>query len=99
MSAKLQRCDQVGPNDPEYLFRCPACESCHWFKTTGSAPVWTFNGELERPTVQPSIRVDSGDANGPTRCHFFITGGMIAFCPDSTHNLAGQTVPLPDFDE
>lgn len=30
------------------------------------------------------------------RCHSFITLGNIEFLPDSTHELAGQTVPLPD---
>lgn len=29
-------------------------------------------------------------------CHYFIRAGMIEFCGDSTHELAGQTVPLPD---
>ena len=26
----------------------------------------------------------------------FLTGGMLAFLPDCTHDLRGQTVPLPD---
>jgi hypothetical protein len=30
------------------------------------------------------------------RCHSFVTLGNIEFLADSTHNLAGQTVPLPD---
>ncbi|TAA54632.1 DUF6527 family protein [Shinella sp. JR1-6] len=30
------------------------------------------------------------------RCHSFVTLGNIEFLPDSTHDLAGQTVPLPD---
>lgn len=29
-----------------------------------------------------------------TLCHSFITDGMIQFLTDSTHELAGQTVPL-----
>lgn len=31
-------------------------------------------------------------------CHSFVTAGFIEFLKDSTHKLAGQTVPLPDFD-
>ncbi|MDI4666585.1 ammonia monooxygenase [Xanthobacter autotrophicus] len=31
------------------------------------------------------------------RCHSFVRDGRIEFLPDSTHALAGQTVPLPDF--
>jgi len=29
-------------------------------------------------------------------CHSVVTDGKIAFCGDSTHKLAGQTVDLPD---
>lgn len=29
-------------------------------------------------------------------CHSIVTDGKIAFCSDSTHKLAGQTVDLPD---
>lgn len=32
-------------------------------------------------------------------CHYFIRGGKIEFCGDSTHNLSGQTVDLPDIPE
>lgn len=31
-----------------------------------------------------------------SRCHYFIRAGRIEYCADSTHALAGQTVPLPD---
>lgn len=31
------------------------------------------------------------------RCHSFVTDGRIQFLGDCTHNLAGQTVDLPDF--
>jgi hypothetical protein len=30
-------------------------------------------------------------------CHYFITGGNLVFCGDSSHNLAGLTVELPNF--
>lgn len=32
-------------------------------------------------------------------CHSFVRDGQIQFLGDCTHALAGQTVPLPDFDE
>lgn len=31
------------------------------------------------------------------RCHTFITDGQIQFLADCSHELAGQTVPIPDF--
>lgn len=30
------------------------------------------------------------------RCHSYVRDGMIQFLSDSTHQYAGQTVPLPD---
>jgi hypothetical protein len=30
-------------------------------------------------------------------CHSFVTDGQIQFLSDCTHELAGQTVPLPDY--
>lgn len=32
-------------------------------------------------------------------CHLFLTDGQLQFCSDSTHDLAGKTVPLPDWPE
>jgi hypothetical protein len=32
-----------------------------------------------------------------TICHAFVTDGQIQFLEDSTHALAGKSVPLPDF--
>lgn len=45
-----------------YMIQCPACGNGHLFNTTpsGSKPVWTFNGDLEKPTFSPSMLVRSG---------------------------------------
>jgi hypothetical protein len=42
---------------------------------------------------------EDGEASGFNCyvCHSFVTDGRIAFCSDSTHALAGQTVDLPEF--
>lgn len=34
----------------------------------------------------------------PSICHSFVQDGNIQFLSDCTHGLAGQTVPLPDFE-
>lgn len=34
----------------------------------------------------------------PLVCHMFVTDGNIQFLADCTHALAGQTVPMPDWD-
>ncbi len=81
---------QDTPDDPEYSFYCPACQTHHWFKTTGKNPRWTWNGDMKQPTVRPSIKTWGRD----WVCHFFIRQGKIEYCPDSTHPFAGQTVSM-----
>ncbi|CCH54500.1 hypothetical protein BN8_03676 [Fibrisoma limi BUZ 3] len=84
-----------------HIFFCPGCQCGHGVnvKPDNQAPVWTLVGTLDNPTVQPSIRVQSGNEHGPTVCHSFITDGKIQFLSDCTHALAGQTVELPDMDD
>ena len=77
-----------------YTFYCPGCNDSHMINDT-----WGFNGDVDKPTFTPSVFVhghkrheqpDSPD------CHSFVTDGQIQFLGDSTHALAGQTVPLPN---
>ena len=35
----------------------------------------------------------------PFVCHSYVTNGQIQFLPDSTHELAGKTVDLPEYPE
>lgn len=57
---------------------------------------WFWNGDTERPSIQPSyLQTRPGD---PTyRNHYFIGGGQVIFGSDSTHAWAGQTLELPEF--
>ncbi|MGA4552393.1 DUF6527 family protein [Methylorubrum aminovorans] len=87
------------------LFWCPGCDGAHAVNVGhGPGPRWGFNGNDERPTFTPSVlvRYDGADAGKdgapPAVCHSFVTDGRIQFLGDCTHALAGQTVPLPDFD-
>ena len=60
--------------------------------------VWDFNGNFDKPTFTPSIKVEGyNDDSKPFVCHSFVTDGNIQFLPDSTHALAGKTVPLEPF--
>ncbi|MBO0947520.1 DUF6527 family protein [Fibrella forsythiae] len=83
-----------------HLFFCEGCGCGHGFNTIPNrgVPTWSYNNDSESPTIQPSILVRSGNANGPTVCHSFVTAGRIQYLPDSTHPLAGQTVELTDMD-
>ena len=87
-------------NSPDYAFDCPGCGMSHgiWTsKPNANGAIWTFNGDMEKPTISPSI---FGYAENDGRifwcCHSIIRDGKIQFISDSTHKLAGQTVDLPD---
>lgn len=84
------------------LLWCPGCEQAGWgglhqigYQGDGATPepVWSWNGDRERPTVTPSLLVTR---NEDEKCHSYITDGSWVYQADSTHALAGQTVPLPD---
>lgn len=61
------------------------------------ANAWGFNGNLDRPTLTPSL-LSSITLDGETFvCHSFITDGRIQYLADSTHKLAGKTADLPEF--
>jgi hypothetical protein len=64
---------------------------------------WDWNGSLDSPTLSPSVLVYEHKSSPPfkdqPRCHVFIRDGKIQFLSDCTHELAGQTVDVPDWDE
>lgn len=102
-------------NYPKTLaFQCPACGEEHKvfiIPPSGYNARWRFNGDYNRPTFKPSIKVqytkyengfenwEHGDKSETVKCHSIITDGQISFCGDSTHSLAGQTVDLPQIEE
>jgi hypothetical protein len=97
-------------------FQCPACAELHKIKLLkefgvhGSNGGWFFNGDVDKPTIDPSIKVvydtTGGDPQyikppffiGVNVCHSFVRNGRIEFCSDSTHSMAGQTVELPEIE-
>lgn len=83
------------------MFWCPGCSEPHGPRVEGarvqSHGPWTWNGDRDRPTLSPSIKVESANREGPTVCHSFVQDGQIQFLGDCTHALAGKTVPIPDW--
>ena len=91
-------------------FWCPGCDGSHAVVTSdssGKRPLWTWDGNVDAPTIAPSIlvrvewskMVEAGDDPSQwkdTVCHSFVRAGMIQFLGDCTHVLAGKTMPLPD---
>lgn len=51
-------CAGDGPDDRRLMFRCPGCHMTHQIAIrNGPHPCWTWNGDVERPTFQPSVLV------------------------------------------
>jgi len=95
-------------NSVGYAHWCPACKETHSFfvdQPTRGGARWSFDGNVERPTFNPSMNIRTGprptvpvgrpDAGQIDVCHYFLHAGKLQFCPDSTHALAGKTVDLP----
>ena len=97
------------------MFWCEGCQTHHGPRVSGpNGPVWGWNGDRERPTLTPSIRVQGTVAltdeqcarvlageplePEPLLCHTFVTDGQIQYLGDCTHALAGQTVDLQEMD-
>lgn len=79
-------------------FHCPGCEHGHSIPVSGPR-AWNWNGNVDEPTLTPSILVNAGSGN-PTApiCHSYVTNGRIQFLADCTHALANKIVDLPEWD-
>ena len=81
-----------------YFVYCPACERAHRFITNNGVDpkhVWSFDGNLENPTFEPSLLV-TGGFEGSEVCHSYLRGGVWEFLSDSTHGVTGK-VKMVDF--
>jgi hypothetical protein len=76
-----------------WVIYCPGCKYRHKFRYG-----WSFNGDTERPTFNPSLVIKLVHEE-KTRCHSFVRDGKIEFLNDCQHELAGKTVELPILDE
>jgi hypothetical protein len=102
MKSMLRNIDDHGVKYQALMFVCPGCASVG-DKSTGlhilpvntndKSPSWNFDGNLEAPTLTPSILTGRGTSE---ICHSFLRGGVFNFLTDSTHPLSGQQVPIPD---
>lgn len=81
-------------------FYCPGCDIHHYVSVEAGdyyiGPVWTWNGDMEKPTFEPSLGINMGMDR---QCHLFVRDGMIQYLDDCTHELHGQTIPMEDAEE
>lgn len=86
-----------------WQFHCPGCKYGHAIQTATErgiydsadhkGDIWTFDGDVEKPTIRASVLV-----TGRFRCHSFVTAGRIQFLGDCTHELAGKTVDMVSYE-
>jgi len=76
---------------------------------------WTWNGDVDKPTIKPSILtkskrhitdeeadlIMSGEKIDlpDLVCHTWVNDGKVEFLKDCTHEFAGQTMDLLDVEE
>lgn len=90
--AVMYFCPAVYPPEPgqDKGFPC----GLHMLPTGGrqNSPNWTLHS-LDPLHIEPSVL---SYGLGEHRCHSYVRNGHVEFLSDCTHELAGQTVELPD---
>lgn len=83
------------------IYKCPGCKHLH----TVPADRWNWNGDVDKPTLSPSVRHFITFPEGTKRagqqqtiCHYFIRDGRIEFCGDCEHDLKGSAAELPEIE-
>lgn len=74
-------------------FHCPGCDMIHIVDSR-----WEFNGDLDNPTISPSLLVRYPTSGRVDICHSFILDGKIQFLSDCSHGMKGKTEEIPDFE-
>lgn len=81
-------------------FMCPGCAEFHTglhmlpVNSTVKQPSWDWDGNLESPTLNPSILTNGSFPD--RRCHSYLHNGVFQFLGDCAHSLANQHVPMGD---
>lgn len=86
-----------------YLCGRPEGRTPNWtFNGDEKCPSFHASLLMFCPTVKPDFDRSKGEPKYPDdydrhiRCHLFVREGRIEYCADCPHELAGQTIDLPD---
>lgn len=108
--AQTRDVEDNGHHYKALVFWCPGCQipdesepgtfarGLHMLPVSGDSngrPVWDWDGNLEAPTLSPSILTKSSWKGEETICHSYMHAGVMEFLGDCTHAYANQHVPLP----
>lgn len=103
MKSMLRRIRDKGIEYDGLAFVCPGCatifgDGLHMLpvNTTLHSPSWDWDGNLEAPTISPSIKTEAKHRTVPFVCHSFLKVGVFDFLTDSTHSFSGKKVSIPD---
>lgn len=107
MKTSLREVDDHGVKYTALMFVCPGCKSAgregyeglHMLPVNSphiDKPSWDWDGNLEFPTLTPSILTRGGHLGKNGVCHSFLKNGVFVFLTDCTHDLVGQNVLMPD---
>ncbi len=88
--------NEIVPNPPRYLkWFCPGCGHCE-HASLDHPKGWLFEGTEHNPSLTPSVK-NTWEGGGKIRiCHVVMKNGILRFCRDSSHSLAGKRVQMID---
>lgn len=102
MKTILKTVDDHGNLYDVLMFVCPGCvemyegsTGLHMLPVNSSTktPSWVFDGNLEAPTLSPSILTTYSENR---KCHSYLRAGVFEYLSDCTHQYVNQLVPIPD---
>lgn len=99
MKSIVRRVDDHGIHYDALAFVCPGCNNnLHMLpvNTTKKSPSWEWDGNLEAPTLSPSILTKWGKEPKLFVCHSFLKAGVFEYLADCTHVLRCQFIKLSD---
>lgn len=103
MKSTIRHIDDHGVKYDALMFVCPGCafngmSGLHMLPVNSKvkSPSWDWDGNLEAPTVSPSILTKWWHLSNQVVCHSFLKAGVFEYLGDCTHQYANQHVPIPN---
>ena len=105
MKVKKIQFEWKGHYPSKYCVFCPACSQIHYIdmstsEAEGNKYPPMFNGNMEAPSFDKTIEtVVNWPQDRSEVCVALIQNGFWKYLPWSTHEFAGETVPMVDIPE
>lgn len=66
--------------------------------TRNGTNAWTWNGDLEKPTLRPSLRTSYHNSKEMTEIHYWLNDGIADCLSDCKDGNAGKKISLLEID-